>query len=145
MSANIRFEDWEAQQMQDPEFRAAAEALEPAYQVALLRMRQGLTQKELAERVGTKQPSIARLESGKAEPRLSFLRRVVEALGGELEVNIRMKDEPAPRALVPEQSSDHSGPTTLSDEESNPVRYRPGVGDLAGVSQWSDCTPAQTD
>jgi len=34
--ANIRFEDWEAEKMRDPEFRAAAEELEPAYQVARL-------------------------------------------------------------------------------------------------------------
>ena len=88
MSANIRFEDWEAQEMQDPEFRAAARDLEPAYQVARLRMLRGLTQEELAQRGGTKQPSIARLESGKMEPRLSFLRRVVEAMGGSLQVRI---------------------------------------------------------
>jgi predicted transcriptional regulator len=93
MSANIRFEDWEAKQMQDPEFRAAAEELEPAYQVARLRMMRGLTQEQLAEMVGTKQPSIARLESGKMEPRLSFLRRVVEALGGQLEVQIVPQEE----------------------------------------------------
>ena len=34
----INFEDWEAEQMRDPEFRAAAEELEPAYQVARLRI-----------------------------------------------------------------------------------------------------------
>ena len=34
--------------------------------------------------MGTKQPSIARLESGSDLPRLSFLRRVVEALGGRV-------------------------------------------------------------
>jgi transcriptional regulator with XRE-family HTH domain len=83
-----RFEDWEAKQMQDPEFRAAAEELEPAYQVARLRIMRGLTQAQLAELVGTKQPSIARLESGKDEPKISFLRRVVKALGGHLEVRI---------------------------------------------------------
>ena len=93
MSRNIRFEDWEARQMQDPEFRAAAEDLEPAYQVARLRMLRGLTQEELAQRVGTKQPSIARLESGKTEPRLSFLRQVVEALGGSLQVRIVPREE----------------------------------------------------
>jgi transcriptional regulator with XRE-family HTH domain len=94
MSTNIRFEDWEAGQMQDPEFRAAAEDLEPAYQVARLRIMRGLTQEQLAEMVGTKQPSIARLESGKMEPRLSFLRRVVEALGGRLQVQIVPQEEP---------------------------------------------------
>jgi len=85
---DVRFEDWETEQMQAPEFRAAAEELEPAYQVARLRILRGLTQRQLAELVGTKQPSIARLESGKVEPKLSFLRRVVEALDGHLEVKI---------------------------------------------------------
>ena len=93
MSANIRFEDWEAEQMQDREFLAAAEELEPAYQVARLRIMRGLSQEQLAELVDTKQPSIARLESGKTEPRLSFLRRVVEALGGRLEVRITPLEE----------------------------------------------------
>ncbi len=87
-NTNIRFEDWEANQMKDPEFRAAVEELEPAYQVARLRIMRGLTQEQLAELVGTKQSSIARLESGNTQPRLSFLRRVVEALGGRLEVRI---------------------------------------------------------
>ena len=81
-NTNIRFEDWEADQMKDPEFRAAVEELEPAYQVARLRIMRGLTQEQVAELVGTKQSSIARLENGNTEPRLSFLRRVVEALGG---------------------------------------------------------------
>ena len=35
---NIRFEDWEADQMRDPEFRAAAKELEPAYQKAQRRI-----------------------------------------------------------------------------------------------------------
>jgi transcriptional regulator with XRE-family HTH domain len=88
MSGNIRFEDWEKEQMQDPAFRAALERLEPAYQVARLRVLRGWTQKELARRAGTRQPSIARLESGEREPSLSFLRRVVQALGGRVEVRI---------------------------------------------------------
>lgn len=90
-----RFEDWEAEQMQDPEFRAAAEGLEPVHQVSRLRIMRGLSQAQLAELVGTQQPSIARLESGRVEPKLSFLRRVVEALGGRLEVRI-VPDEGRP-------------------------------------------------
>jgi transcriptional regulator with XRE-family HTH domain len=92
---NTTFEEWEAEQLQDPKFRAAVERLEPAYQIARLRISQGLTQKELARLVGTWQPSIARLESGKTEPSLSFLRRVVEALGGRLEVRIVAGEEAA--------------------------------------------------
>jgi len=100
-NTNIRFEDWEAEQMKDPEFRAAVEELEPAYQVARLRIMRGLTQEQLAELVGTKQSSIARLESGTTQPRLSFLRRVVEALGGRLEVRIMSQEE----ATAPAQPS----------------------------------------
>ena len=75
-------------QMQDPEFRAAYEALEPAYQIARLRILRGLTQEQLAEKVGTKQPSIARLESGRSTPSLDFLQRVAEALDAQVEIRI---------------------------------------------------------
>ncbi|MGI6250883.1 MAG: helix-turn-helix domain-containing protein [Anaerolineaceae bacterium] len=51
-------------------------------------MRKGLTQTELAKLAGTHQPAIARLEDGEDLPSLSFLRRVVEAMEGRLEVII---------------------------------------------------------
>lgn len=38
-NANVSFEDWEAEQMKDPEFRAAVEALEPVYQAELAKLR----------------------------------------------------------------------------------------------------------
>ena len=49
----IRFEAWEAEKIKVPDFLAAAEELEPGYQVARLRMLRGLTQVQLAEMVGT--------------------------------------------------------------------------------------------
>ena len=82
----VSYEDWLAEQMKDPEFRAEYEALEPAYQLTRLRIARGLTQAQLAELVGTRQPGIARLESGKTEPKLSFLRRVAKALGYRIEI-----------------------------------------------------------
>jgi len=60
----IRFKDVKEELLQDPEVREAYEALQPVYQLTRLRILRGLTQKQLAELVGTKQPSIARLESG---------------------------------------------------------------------------------
>jgi DNA-binding XRE family transcriptional regulator len=86
------FDDHLAEQLQDPKFREAWEALEPAYQIARLRIMRGLTQKELADLVGTKQPSIARLESGRTEPKISFLRRLAEVMGAELEIRIVPQD-----------------------------------------------------
>jgi transcriptional regulator with XRE-family HTH domain len=84
----IDYEKWREQQLQDPEFVAELEKLEPGYQVARLRIKLGLTQAQLAEMVGTKQPSIARLESGASSPSLSFLEKVAEALGAEMKVNL---------------------------------------------------------
>ncbi len=51
MNTNVRFEDWSREKMQDPEFRAPYEALEPAYQLARLRIQCGLSQEQLAEKV----------------------------------------------------------------------------------------------
>lgn len=77
-----------AELLADPEVKAAYDALEPAQQVARLRIARGLTQAQLAELVGTKQPSIARLESGAMLPSISFLRKVAAALDAQVEVNL---------------------------------------------------------
>lgn len=83
-----KFEDWEAEKIKDPDFLAAAEELEPGYQVARLRMMRGLTQAQLAEMVGTRQPSIARLENGSSTPSLSFLTKIADALGAKIEFKL---------------------------------------------------------
>jgi transcriptional regulator with XRE-family HTH domain len=89
----VPLEEWEAERMQDPEFVAALAAREPAYEVARLRILRGLTQAQLAELVGTKQSSIARLESGIVPPNLSFLTRVAAALGARVEVRLSPLDD----------------------------------------------------
>lgn len=85
---NILFQEYLAEQKKSPEFREAWAKYELAHQIVRLRIARGLTQAQLAERVGTTQSSIARLESGSREPSLSFLRRVVKALDGQLEVRV---------------------------------------------------------
>ena len=77
-----------AELLKNPEFRRAYEELAPAYQIVRLRIMRGLSQQELAALVGTTQSSIARLESGKGKPSLSFLERVVAALGGHVTIKI---------------------------------------------------------
>ena len=75
--------------------RAAYEALGPEFGVmtALIkrRLEKGLTQKELAKRVGTKQSSIARLESGTYNPSLDFLKKVTYALDAQLRITVNGK------------------------------------------------------
>ena len=49
----------------------------------------GLTQAELARRLGTRQPVIARLESPRSNPRFETVRRAVAATGHEVEMHLR--------------------------------------------------------
>lgn len=49
----------------------------------------GLTQKELAEKIGTQQSAIARVERGKELPSLSFLTRIAEASGKRVEIRFK--------------------------------------------------------
>lgn len=63
-------------------------------QIEVARARKGMTQKELAERVGTKQPSIARIESGVSLPSVLFLIKIANALGLNLDVSIGANTKP---------------------------------------------------
>lgn len=84
----VSFSDWEKEKVADKDFLLAAEELEPGYQVARLRMLRGLTQAQLAEMVGTKQPSIARLENGTSTASLSFLQKIASAMNARIEVRM---------------------------------------------------------
>lgn len=72
----------------DPEFRAEFDGLQLARKVKGLREKKKMSQLQLSALAGTKQPDIARLESGKVTPKLDFLEKVARALGGHLEVRI---------------------------------------------------------
>jgi DNA-binding XRE family transcriptional regulator len=78
--------------MDNPEFRSEYEKADAEFAVieALVRARMdaGLTQTELAQRIGTTQSAIARLEGGGVSPSLSTLRRYAEATGTKLKVSL---------------------------------------------------------
>lgn len=71
---------------------------DPATFVAQVRAKAGLSQRELAERAGTSQPAIARLEGGGTDPSLSTLQRIIAAAGFELRLAI--DPLPAPDAVI---------------------------------------------
>lgn len=77
--------------LKDKEFKKAYDKLAPEYAMisSLIkkRLQRGMTQKQLATKIGTKQSAIARLESGKANPSFSFLQKVALALGSELRIS----------------------------------------------------------
>ena len=84
--------------MENPEFKREFDNLEPEYKFAAnlirLRLAKGLTQEDLARMLNTKQESIARLESGGSLPSLSTMKKVANALGADLEINL-MPKQPA--------------------------------------------------
>jgi predicted transcriptional regulator len=47
-----------------------------------------LTQVQPSEMVGTRQPSIARLENGSSKPSLSFLNKIAAALNAKIKVRL---------------------------------------------------------
>ena len=66
---------------------ARMEAEERAYRLREIREEQGVTQKELADRMSLTQPTISALESGDLDRSgLATLKAYVEALGGTVEV-----------------------------------------------------------
>jgi DNA-binding XRE family transcriptional regulator len=52
------------------------------------RLRAGLTQEQLAEKIGTKKTYISRLENGKADVQLGTLFRIFEGLGRRVSLSI---------------------------------------------------------
>ncbi len=56
----------------------------------------GLSQTEVAARMGTSQSTVARLESGDVDPRLSTLERYAQAVGRRLDVRLGAADPGRP-------------------------------------------------
>jgi len=81
--------------MKEPKYRKAYEALEEEFVLASavmdVRNRAGLTQQELARKMGTTQPVIARLESGRSRPSMRTLERLAEATGSRLLISFERR------------------------------------------------------
>lgn len=80
------------QLLRDPEVRRALKENELEFQIARsiieARVKRGITQKELARRLNTKQSVISRFETVQTTPSLSFLKKLTEALDISLRVQI---------------------------------------------------------
>lgn len=76
----------------DPEYVELEKKHEVALAIAdlviLHRTRTGLTQEDLASRMGTSVSAISRLESGFHVPSLNTLRKLAAALGGKVKIDI---------------------------------------------------------
>ena len=76
----------------DPEIKAEYDRLGPEYEIieAIIRKRleKGMSQKQLADKMGTKQSALSRLESGTYNPSLAFLKKVATALGTSVHISL---------------------------------------------------------
>ncbi len=82
----------------DPEYAEAFEShrleFELARQLIEQRVKSGLSQQELAGKMGTSQSSIARMESGTALPSLRTLQRFAEATESALKISFESHKKP---------------------------------------------------
>jgi transcriptional regulator with XRE-family HTH domain len=89
------------------------------------RLSAGLTQAALAERAGTTQTAIARLERPGANPRLATLRKVLTASGHQLE----MRAEPR----LPEQDETLIARHMRMTPEQRATHHDAAYGEVAGL------------
>lgn len=84
------FNDFLKESLRNPKIKVEYDKLQPEFAmiqaVIDARVKKGVSQEELAQRIGTKQSVISRLESGRANPSLGFLKRLAQALNTHLEI-----------------------------------------------------------
>jgi ribosome-binding protein aMBF1 (putative translation factor) len=88
----IPFDEFKARLLADPAVRTEYDALAPEFEIATellrARLRAGLSQAELAARMGTSQSAIARLESGQTLPSTKTLLRFAQATGSRFQIRL---------------------------------------------------------
>ena len=87
------YEEFEAELLKRPGIRKEYDALRPKYNIirSIIERRNQLqiSQAQLAEIIGTKQPAISRLENGAYNATLSTLFKVADALDLDISVKVR--------------------------------------------------------
>jgi ribosome-binding protein aMBF1 (putative translation factor) len=89
----IEFNKFLKEQLKDPKFKNEYLKAQPEFEVtrALIeaRIKKGLTQKKLASKLKTTQSAISRLESGRANPTISFMQKLADAFDSYLEIRFK--------------------------------------------------------
>jgi len=84
------FNEYLAEKLKNPAFKAEYDALEPEFSIiqAMMDARKasGLTQKQLSEKTGIAQADISKLESGSANPSLRTLQRLATGMGMRVKI-----------------------------------------------------------
>ena len=93
------------------------------------RIGQGISQRELAQRTGIQQPTIARMEKVKVIPRLDTIARIAVCLGVEIAAEEKTVTEYSPTSAVTALYPYYSTRNTW-----NKSGYRPGVAAAAAMN-----------
>lgn len=92
---HLDVEEFIKESLKNPKVKAEYDRLQPEFAVinAIIeaRKKKGFTQNLLAKRIGTKQSVISRLESGRANPSVAFLKKLAGALDSHLEIKFIAK------------------------------------------------------
>ncbi len=84
----MRLEEYRKKLKEDHEFVDAKKELQPfinlGNNILDLRMRKGWSQKELAEKIGTKQANISKIEAAISNPSLKFINKIAKAFDIEV-------------------------------------------------------------
>jgi ribosome-binding protein aMBF1 (putative translation factor) len=90
------FKDYLNEQMKDPEFKKAWHDLDPEFELLesfiKAREKKGITQAELARKMGTKQPALSRLERGGfSGATVETLKKIADAMDMRLVIKFQKK------------------------------------------------------
>ncbi|MEX1013551.1 MAG: helix-turn-helix transcriptional regulator [Candidatus Paceibacterota bacterium] len=87
------FKDFKKELLKNKETKEAYNDLSLEFEIISLliekRIKNKITQKDLAKKIGTKQSSISRFESGDYNPSISFINKIAKALDAKIEINIK--------------------------------------------------------
>ena len=106
-------EEATAELMKDPEFRKTWEANAPRYDLveALIKLRRtaGLTQEQLAERVGMKKQAITRIENKAGNLTLKTLARIAAATGTDFSIRFEGGEAGCIEVKIPAATMSRNG------------------------------------
>ena len=93
MSESVTFDEYLAKEMENPEFKAEWDALEPEFQIvrAIIAGREArrLDETQLSQVTGISPEDIDSLENGTANPTLNMLKRLADGLGMTLRLDFQ--------------------------------------------------------
>lgn len=100
----MRYDEYKKGLEQDVEYLAAKNELKPMLDLAdnilRLRIKKGWSQEELAERAGTRQANISKLESSQGNPTYKLLKKLADAFGEELQIIVGNRDSDSQNTIT---------------------------------------------